>query len=360
MLKHLLLFVLISYQAHLAYANSYIKKPIQIGDNVISIMRKNGFTESQRETILANNKMMRQMFLTLDTSYLVRTTQETTELRIYDPQTSAAFKVWRSNKNFGAEPITSMQTNIERIEGRIRGSLMASILEKINSNWIASRFMDAYMMDVDLNELERNAKFWLTVEKKYDQGHFVKYGEVTQASLEIDGSMVTKKFIRANGGGVFVSESDLLKSKPFYAPVNYLRFASMFQPNRRHPITKKLQPHLGVDFELPEGAPVLAAKKGTVVRYGRNHAAGNFIVLLHTGGIETSYNHLSKIDKRIRTGLQVGVGEKIAEVGCTGYCTKAHLHFALRKNGKMVDPIRQIKPFSSVIEPILEDRVAKF
>jgi murein DD-endopeptidase MepM/ murein hydrolase activator NlpD len=198
------------------------------------------------------------------------------------------------------------------------------------------------------------------LEKKYEGAHFVKYGEVLQTSLQIGNRTVTKHFVRSQGGGVFIDKEDLFKNKFFYAPVDYLRVASHFQPNRRHPITKRLQPHLGVDFEGTEGKEIYAPRGGVVVRYGRSHAAGNYIVMLHSHGIESSYNHLKRIDPRIRTGLKVSAGEKIAEMGNTGYSTRPHLHFAVRQNGKMVDPLKFMKAYPYRMESLVQSRVASF
>jgi murein DD-endopeptidase MepM/ murein hydrolase activator NlpD len=224
---------------------------------------------------------------------------------------------------------------------------------------VASRFIDAYVFDLKSSRrLDRGARFGLTVEKLYENGQFIKYGEVTATSLDINGVPVHKKFIKHKAGGVFFSAGDLLDDRPFYAPVEYIKVASRFAQNRLHPITKRHQPHLGIDFELPIGDPVFAPRKGTVIRYGNNHAAGNYIILLHANGIETAYNHLHRIDKRIRQGLKVSAGEKIGEVGCTGYCTRAHLHFAVKKKGRMVDPINYIKSYPSHMERLLQERVA--
>ncbi|RYZ89839.1 MAG: M23 family metallopeptidase, partial [Proteobacteria bacterium] len=230
-------------------------------------------------------------------------------------------------------------------------------------NWVASRFMDAYMMDYNLNRgIERGAKFNFVVEKKYDGPYFIRYGEVVQTSLELRGRPVQKRFVRINNtaGGVFIANSDMLKSRPYYAPVDYIRFASLFQPNRRHPVTKRVQPHMGVDFELPEGAPIFAARTGVVVRFGNSHAAGNYVVLLHGNGYETSYNHMKRVDPKIRYGLKLAAGEKLGQVGCTGYCTKAHLHFAVRQNGRMVDPLKYLKPYPIFAESMLHEKIAQF
>lgn len=365
MIKHLvtcgmLFLAFTSYQSVEAAANTFTAKPIRTGDNLISILRRHGFSQKQREDVLAASHNLRNLFLTLDTRYLIRTTPQETELRLYDSQTSEAFRILRKGKSVDVHPYKPVYSvKLGKADGRIYGSLMGSILAKVKSNWIAARFMDAYVFDMaHARDVQRGARFSFTYEKLYEAGEFVKYGEVLETSLEHDGELLKKRFVRMNNAGVFFSAKDLLEERPFYAPVEYIKVASRFKPNRLHPITKKRQPHLGIDFELPVGDPVFAPRQGTVVRYGFNRAAGNYIVLLHSNGMETSYNHLNRVDKRIHQGLRVKAGEKIGEVGCTGYCTRPHLHFAVKKKGRMVDPVKYIKSYPSQMEQWLEDRVA--
>lgn len=330
---------------------------------MVSLLRIHNFSTAERGQVLSLVPGLRNLYLQLDVGYLVKTEPGLTELRLYDPQKDLVFVIKKTRKGIEAKRARAIfKTTVARFDGQVRGSLMANILGKVNSNWVASRFMDAYIMDHNLDRgLDRGAKFWLTVEKKYDGPYFIRYGEVLQTSLQVRGQSLQKRFVKFNGdGGVFIAENDLIKSRPFYAPVSYLRVASLFQPKRRHPITRKIQPHLGVDFELPEGAPIYAARTGTVVRFGKNPAAGNYIVLLHANGVETSYNHMRRIDAKIRRGLKLNTGDKLGEVGCTGYCTKAHLHFAVRQRGRLLDPLKLLKPYPIFAENILHAKVAQF
>lgn len=355
-----LFFAFTSYQCVEAAANTFKSKPIQIGDNVISILRQHGFSQKQRDEILASSKALRQTFLTLDTRYLVKKTTTGLELRLYDSQTSEAFRIQRDGNKVSVTPYKpAYSVQVSKTEGRIYGSILGSILAKVKSNWVASRFMDAYVFDMEHSrDVARGAKFSLTFERLSEAGQFIKFGEVLETSLQLDGEIVKKRFVRQNNAGIFFSSRDLLEQRPFYSPVEYIKVASRFKPNRLHPITKKRQAHLGIDFELPVGDPVFAPRNGMVVRYGHNRAAGNYIVLLHSNGMETSYNHLNHIERRIRQGLRLKAGEKIGEVGCTGYCTRPHLHFAVKKKGRMVDPVKYIKSYPSRMEQWLEERVA--
>lgn len=358
-----MVFSLLSYQRAFAGANGFIAKKVQIGNNVVSLLKQYHFTDTERRKVLSQAPQLRDLYLQLDVSYLVKHRTGQTELRLYHPQKDLVFVIKKNGHSIEAKKArTLFKTTVARVDGNVQGSLMANILNKVNSNWVASRFMDAYIMDYNLNRgLKRGAKFWFTVEKKYDGPFFIRYGEVLQTSLNIRGHNIQKRFVKINNdGGVFISERDMIKNRPFYAPVSYLRVASLFQPYRRHPITRRVQAHMGVDFELPEGSPIYAARTGVVVRFGRNRAAGNYVVLLHANGAESSYNHMNRLNNKIHRGLKLNAGEPLGEVGCTGYCTKAHLHFAVRKNGRMVDPLKFLRPYPIFAENLLHAKIAQF
>jgi len=90
--------------------------------------------------------------------------------------------------------------------------------------------------------------------------------------------------------------------------------------------------HGGMDFAVPVGTPVYAARPGEVIGTGRQKRGGKYVVLRHAGGFTTRYCHLSRIDVRegqvIRTRIPLGLS------GNTGLSTGPHLHFAVRKPGK--------------------------
>lgn len=348
------------YTPSIASASKFTANSIQNGDNLLIILKRQGFSQKQREEVLSLHKGIRSIFLTLDTRYLLSTSNDETELRIYDSQADAAFRIIKNNHEVRVEeykPNFSIQTI--SYEGKIHGSILGSILAKVPSNWVGSRFLDAFAFDMKTpRDVNKGAEFSFAVEKLYDQGKFIKYGEITEASLELRGSVVNKTLIRQGNSAVFVNANDVKTAKELFAPVGYVKIASRFKPNRLHPITKRRQAHLGVDFELPVGEIIYAPRSGRVVRYGRNRAAGNFVVLLHSNGAETSYNHMNSIDSKIRTGLLIKAGEKIGQVGCTGYCTRAHLHFALKINGKMVDPMKYLKSYPAYMDASLRKRFA--
>jgi murein DD-endopeptidase MepM/ murein hydrolase activator NlpD len=73
-----------------------------------------------------------------------------------------------------------------------------------------------------------------------------------------------------------------------------------------------------------------------VVLAGRAGGYGNQVRVAHSGGLMTSYSHMSRIAARV--GEYVHQGEVIGYVGSTGLATGPHLHYELYRNGVQVDP----------------------
>ena len=119
----------------------------------------------------------------------------------------------------------------------------------------------------------------------------------------------------------------------------------MNRTHRFHPIRKLRRPHLGVDFELSAGEPVYSVAPGTIVRMGRNRGAGNFIVVRHADNYEAFYDHLSSVNN-FNIGQPVEPGSVLGHIGCTGLCTRPHLHFAIKKLGQYTNPLNLIRGYS--------------
>lgn len=99
--------------------------------------------------------------------------------------------------------------------------------------------------------------------------------------------------------------------------------------------------HTALDIAGHAGGQVLAADAGTVVSAGwRNNGGGWVIEIDHGNGVHTLYNHLGKM--LVGVGQQVGRGQQIAIVGCTGNCTGPHVHFEVRVGGVDVNPLRYL------------------
>ena len=104
--------------------------------------------------------------------------------------------------------------------------------------------------------------------------------------------------------------------------------------------------HVGeaaLDFSMPEGTTVFAARGGTVARVvdrWSEHCArleckryNNVIEIVHDDGTMADYVHLQPNSARVDVGERVAAGDIIGRSGRTGYTTGPHLHFGVYRQG---------------------------
>ncbi|KZE37557.1 hypothetical protein AV656_13450 [Bhargavaea cecembensis] len=95
--------------------------------------------------------------------------------------------------------------------------------------------------------------------------------------------------------------------------------------------------HNGIDIARPSGEAILAADAGTVTETGPLGGFGNRVVVDHGNGYTTLYAHLESIS--VKPGQKLAQGQKLGVMGNTGNSTGVHLHFEVRKNGQLIDPL---------------------
>jgi murein DD-endopeptidase MepM/ murein hydrolase activator NlpD len=107
---------------------------------------------------------------------------------------------------------------------------------------------------------------------------------------------------------------------------------------RTDPINGGADYHQGLDISADAGSPVYATADGTVTIAAREGAYGNLITIDHGYGLETRYGHLSKYE--VRAGAKITRGQVIGRVGATGRATGPHLHYEVRVNGRLLNPLQ--------------------
>lgn len=121
-------------------------------------------------------------------------------------------------------------------------------------------------------------------------------------------------------------------------PLHYIRVSSPYNPRRRHPISRRIRPHKGIDLKARHGTPIYAPANGVVRFSGRQRGYGITLEIDHQNGYRTKYAHLSRIMRSARRGRYVKKGQMVARVGNTGYSTGAHLHYEVIVNGRHRNP----------------------
>jgi murein DD-endopeptidase MepM/ murein hydrolase activator NlpD len=96
-----------------------------------------------------------------------------------------------------------------------------------------------------------------------------------------------------------------------------------------------------IDWQMPEGTPVYAARGGVVVKIKDDSSTGgssmkfdpynNYVLIRHDDGTLGHYCHLQKGGVCVKPGDRVEVGQQIAHSGNTGFSSGAHLHFSVFK-----------------------------
>ena len=138
----------------------------------------------------------------------------------------------------------------------------------------------------------------------------------------------------------------------FGLPVKYGTVTAGFG-DMKHPYTKKVMHHNGIDIATAKETDVYASAQGKVIKtvseYKKDKGFGKYLIIQHENDFESFYSHLSEI--LVQEGQKVKAGDIIAKVGTTGMSTGPHLHFEIRKNEKFQNPKDYID-FTKLIKKI--------
>lgn len=230
------------------------------------------------------------------------------------------------------------------VGGRIRDSLWNTLVAQGESGQLVMNIHELMQWDVDFTSIQPDDAFRLIFEKNYDQGEFVKYGEIVAMEFVHGGkSFYSFRHVDSAGKSRYYDFDGKGVKKAFLkVPFKYdYRISSGFSRSRLHPVHKVRRPHYGVDFAAPHGTPVLASAGGKVVYAGWKGAAGKLVQIRHPNGFTTSYLHLSRI--LVKVGQVVGQGDRIGLVGSTGVSTGPHLDYRIQDaRGKYLNPRQHV------------------
>lgn len=213
---------------------------------------------------------------------------------------------------------------------------------------------DIYAWTVDFFALQKGDRFRVMYDEKMCDGEVLAVDTVRYAVFTHDGQdLPMVMYNQGDGGNIWWNEKGESMRKAFLkAPLNYSRISSGFSYARKHPVTRKVQPHTGVDYAAPKGTPVMSIGDGVVTSMKYEGAGGNTVRIKHNSVYSTAYLHLSKYGPGLKVGQRVRQGQVIGYVGSTGRSTGPHLDFRVWKNGTPINPLKMDSPPA---EPIKEE-----
>ena len=215
----------------------------------------------------------------------------------------------------------------------------------VSPNLILS-LSDIYAWTVDFFGLQKGDRFRVLYEEKMCDGEVIAVDTVRYAIFSHGGDdFPSVMYDQKDGGNIYWNEKGESMRKAFLkAPLKFSRISSGFSYARKHPVTKKVRPHTGVDYAAPSGTPVMSIGDGVVTSVKYEGAGGNTVRIRHNSVYSTAYLHLSKYAKGIKEGKRVRQGEVIGYVGSTGRSTGPHLDFRVWKNGSPINPLKMDSP----------------
>ena len=218
---------------------------------------------------------------------------------------------------------------------------------------------DIYAWTVDFFGLQKGDRFRVLYDVSLCEDEIMSVDTVRYAVYSSSGKDYPMiMFNQGDGGNIWWNDEGESMRKAFLkAPLQFSRISSGFSYARKHPVTRKVQPHTGVDYAAPAGTPVMSIGDGVVTSAKYEGAGGNTVRIRHNSVYSTAYLHLSKYASGLKAGKRVRQGEVIGYVGSTGRSTGPHLDFRVWKNGSPVNPLKMESPPA---EPVKQENKAAF
>lgn len=288
-----------------------------------------------------------------DSNRVVHASWETSFIDVVDLTTND--ETWTASQR----PVT-LETEVSSVSVSITSSLWDAFVSAGENPALAVLASDVLAWEVDFyRDIRDGDRFQLLVEKVSHNGEFVRYGQLR--AVRYDGKAGHHEFFHFDDGetsGWYARDGRSARRAFLKQPLPLVRITSGFG-GRRHPILGYVKNHSGVDYGAPTGTPIWAVGDGVVTWAGMKGANGNLISVRHSNGFTSHYAHLSRIEKEVKKGARVTQKQVIGRVGTTGRSTGPHLHFALSKDNKFVNPLTQKFPSGTPLAETHRDAFAE-
>ena len=189
---------------------------------------------------------------------------------------------------------------------------------------------DIARLSAENQQVKQLATELARVEQRYEQVRAMLGGNIVPPRPSNDGPLAVSYPVTARAPGQ-LGRYEQGPSVPRHWPLDELGVVTRGQVGPgggdQHP---------GLDVAVPMGTPIRAAGGGTVAEAGDDPEYGRFVLINHPDGYQTMYGHASRL--LVTPGEFVPAGAVIGLSGSTGRSTAPHLHFEIRRDGRVIDP----------------------
>ena len=247
---------------------------------------------------------------------------------------------------------TPVQTDTLFLDGSISSSLWMAVMGSPSLQFMPAgdraRLMDGldriFQWEVDFHrQVRRGDSYRVVFEREVrPDGSMRGNGRIVAAEFINRGTSFRAYWFDASGdgeGAYYDGQGRSVQRQFLLKPLEYRRISSRVQSARFHPVLRTWRAHNGVDYAANVGVPVMATADGVVTHRGWSGSYGNLVEIRHSRGFVTRYAHLSGFGSGVAVGRSVRQGQTIGFVGMTGLATGPHLHYELRRNGRVEDPL---------------------
>ncbi len=344
------------------------RESVARGDTLASLLKKHGFTDLEIHTLKESVKPVYDLGRILAGHELRLTFEPGGPWRSleYDIDADRYLRVINEDGATAAE-VKDFPIIVETafVWGKIEETLIASVAEAGEEDWLALRLAELFGWDIDFNtDLRTGDTFKVLFEKKSLEGRFRGYGDIVAAEFQNEGRTYRAfrfTYSDTKATDFFDESGNSLRREFLRSPLKFgYRVTSRFSARRLHPIRKVYRPHYGVDYAAPLGYPVQATADGEVKEAGANGPAGRMVRIRHANAYQTLYLHLSRI--YVRPGQKVKSGDVIGTVGSSGESTGPHLDYRIIYYGRYINPLgwtfKPVEPlrkeFSAAYQAVVE------
>ena len=246
-----------------------------------------------------------------------------------------------------------------QIKGSIESSLWNAMVEAEADPLLSVELSDIYAWTIDFFGIGKGDQFNIIYEESYVDDKPIHQLKVIAANfVHHKSNNYAFAFVEDEKDGFFDEEGKSLQKAFLKAPLRFSRISSKFSNRRYHPVLKRYRAHHGVDYAAPSGTPVHTIGDGVIIKRGyQKNGGGNYLKIKHNSVYTTTYMHLSRFAKGMKSGARVKQGQTIAYVGTTGLSTGPHLDFRVYKNGSAINPLNVKSP---PVSPVKKENEVRY